>query len=38
VLEALEDVGGAMIVTADHRACETMIDPDTDGAHTAHTI
>ncbi|WP_138924785.1 2,3-bisphosphoglycerate-independent phosphoglycerate mutase [Sulfitobacter sp. BSw21498] len=38
VLEALEDVGGAMIVTADHGNCETMIDPDTGGAHTAHTL
>ena len=38
VLEALEDVGGAMIVTADHGNCETMIDPETGGAHTAHTL
>ena len=27
VLPALEDVGGAMIVTADHGNCEVMIDP-----------
>ena len=26
-----------MIVTADHGNCETMIDPDTGGPHTAHT-
>jgi 2,3-bisphosphoglycerate-independent phosphoglycerate mutase len=26
-LEALEKAGGAMIVTADHGNCETMIDP-----------
>ncbi len=37
VLEALKKVGGAMIVTADHGNCETMIDPQTGGAHTAHT-
>ena len=38
VLAALENVGGAMIVTADHGNCETMIDPETGGPHTAHTI
>lgn len=37
VIEALEAVGGAMIVTADHGNCETMIDPVTGGPHTAHT-
>lgn len=37
VLAALEDAGGAMIVTADHGNCETMIDPETGGPHTAHT-
>ena len=36
-IEALQAVGGAMIVTADHGNCETMIDPDTGGPHTAHT-
>ena len=36
-LKALEEVGGAMIVTADHGNCETMIDPETGGPHTAHT-
>ncbi|SFS21121.1 2,3-bisphosphoglycerate-independent phosphoglycerate mutase [Yoonia litorea] len=38
VLAALEKAGGAMIVTADHGNCETMIDPETGGAHTAHTL
>jgi 2,3-bisphosphoglycerate-independent phosphoglycerate mutase len=38
VLEALEAAGGAMIITADHGNCETMIDPETGGAHTAHTL
>ena len=36
-LDALAEVGGAMIVTADHGNCETMIDPVTGGPHTAHT-
>jgi len=36
-LAALEAAGGAMIVTADHGNCETMIDPATGGPHTAHT-
>jgi 2,3-bisphosphoglycerate-independent phosphoglycerate mutase len=38
VLVALEAAGGALIVTADHGNCETMIDPETGGAHTAHTL
>jgi len=38
VLDALEKAGGAMIVTADHGNCETMVDPETGGPHTAHTI
>ncbi|MDE9449606.1 2,3-bisphosphoglycerate-independent phosphoglycerate mutase [Aliiroseovarius sp. Z3] len=37
VLAALKDVGGAMIVTADHGNCETMWDAETNGPHTAHT-
>ncbi len=37
-LAALEQAGGAMLLTADHGNCETMIDPDTGGAHTAHTL
>mgnify|MGYP002623524797 CR=1 FL=1 len=36
-LAALERAGGAMIVTADHGNCETMVDPETGGPHTAHT-
>ena len=36
-LEALNAAGGAMIVTADHGNCETMVDPETGGPHTAHT-
>lgn len=37
VMAALEKVGGAMIVTADHGNCETMWDDATNGPHTAHT-
>ena len=37
VMAALEKAGGAMIVTADHGNCETMVDPETGGPHTAHT-
>lgn len=36
-VEALAEVGGAMVLTADHGNCETMIDPETGGPHTAHT-
>ncbi|MEM1352101.1 MAG: 2,3-bisphosphoglycerate-independent phosphoglycerate mutase, partial [Pseudomonadota bacterium] len=38
VLPVLEQAGGAMIVTADHGNCDTMIDPETGGPHTAHTL
>ena len=37
VVAALKQVGGAMLVTADHGNCEVMLDPETGGAHTAHT-
>jgi len=37
-LTALQKVGGAMVVTADHGNCETMVDPATGGPHTAHTL
>jgi 2,3-bisphosphoglycerate-independent phosphoglycerate mutase len=36
-LAALDASGGAMVVTADHGNCETMIDPVSGGPHTAHT-
>jgi 2,3-bisphosphoglycerate-independent phosphoglycerate mutase len=26
-----------MVLTADHGNCETMVDPETGGPHTAHT-
>ncbi|MEM9318079.1 MAG: 2,3-bisphosphoglycerate-independent phosphoglycerate mutase [Pseudomonadota bacterium] len=37
-LDALKAAGGAMIVTADHGNCDVMIDPETGGPHTAHTL
>jgi 2,3-bisphosphoglycerate-independent phosphoglycerate mutase len=37
VVDAVTAVGGAMIICADHGNCETMIDPETGGPHTAHT-
>ncbi|MGA0616686.1 2,3-bisphosphoglycerate-independent phosphoglycerate mutase [Paracoccus sp. KR1-242] len=38
MLETLDKAGGAAVVIADHGNCETMIDPDTGGPHTAHTV
>ena len=38
VLDALQEMGGAMLLTADHGNCEMMIDPETGGPHTAHTL
>jgi 2,3-bisphosphoglycerate-independent phosphoglycerate mutase len=35
---ALSEVGGEMIVTADHGNLEMMRDPSTGQAHTAHTV
>jgi 2,3-bisphosphoglycerate-independent phosphoglycerate mutase len=35
---ALAEVGGEMIVTADHGNLEMMRDPSTGQAHTAHTV
>jgi 2,3-bisphosphoglycerate-independent phosphoglycerate mutase len=37
VVEAVTAVGGAMVICADHGNCETMIDSETGGPHTAHT-
>ena len=36
-IAALSETNGAMLVTADHGNCETMVDPNTRGPHTAHT-
>ncbi|UXU76163.1 MULTISPECIES: 2,3-bisphosphoglycerate-independent phosphoglycerate mutase [unclassified Paracoccus (in: a-proteobacteria)] len=38
MLAALDRAGGAAVVIADHGNCETMIDPETGGPHTAHTL
>ncbi|CDG40048.1 MULTISPECIES: 2,3-bisphosphoglycerate-independent phosphoglycerate mutase [Asaia] len=38
IVDAIDKMGGALIVTADHGNCETMRDPVTGGAHTAHTL
>ena len=37
VLKSAEKRGARLIITADHGNCELMIDPVTDGPHTAHT-
>jgi 2,3-bisphosphoglycerate-independent phosphoglycerate mutase len=38
VLEAIEQTGGCAIITSDHGNFELLIDPETGGPHTAHTI
>lgn len=37
VVEAIKDVGGQCLITADHGNAEQMLDPNTGQAHTAHT-
>lgn len=37
IVGATERAGARLLITADHGNCETMIDPDTGGIHTAHT-
>lgn len=37
VVEALEQVGGECLITADHGNAEQMVDPSTGVEHTAHT-
>jgi 2,3-bisphosphoglycerate-independent phosphoglycerate mutase len=37
IYQTLKPRGGAWIITADHGNAETMIDPNTGGAHTYHT-
>jgi len=38
VVKAIFDLGGNVIVTADHGNAETMVDPRTGTPHTAHTL
>jgi 2,3-bisphosphoglycerate-independent phosphoglycerate mutase len=37
IQKAVQQSGGAMLITADHGNAEMMIDPGTGGPHTAHT-
>jgi 2,3-bisphosphoglycerate-independent phosphoglycerate mutase len=37
VVEAVQQVGGVLMVTADHGNAEQMLDPTTGGPHTYHT-
>lgn len=37
IVDAVLELGGGLIVTADHGNAEQMIDPETNGPHTAHT-
>ena len=37
VVAAIREVGGEVIITADHGNSEMMIDPETKGPFTAHT-
>ncbi|MDD1793612.1 2,3-bisphosphoglycerate-independent phosphoglycerate mutase [Enterovibrio sp. ZSDZ42] len=37
VVEAIKEVDGQLLITADHGNAEMMIDPETGGIHTAHT-
>ena len=37
IADAINQMGGALLVTADHGNCELMKDPVTGGPHTAHT-
>jgi len=36
--KAVEEVGGTLVITADHGNAEMMRDPDTGEPHTAHTL
>ena len=38
ILAAIRDMGGALLITADHGNAEMMKDPATGGPHTAHTL
>ncbi|HXF66682.1 MAG TPA: 2,3-bisphosphoglycerate-independent phosphoglycerate mutase [Burkholderiales bacterium] len=35
---AMREAGGEVLITADHGNAETMLDPETKQAHTAHTL
>lgn len=38
LLDAIREIGGAAVVTADHGNAERMWDASTDGPHTSHTL
>ena len=38
IADAIQSMGGALLVTADHGNAEMMVDPETGGPHTAHTL
>jgi len=38
ILEAVQAVGGELLITADHGNAEQMFDPETNQPHTAHTV
>ena len=38
VEKAIKDVGGVLLVTADHGNCEKMVDENTGQPYTAHTV
>ena len=38
VTEAVLEVGGELIITADHGNAEQMVDPKVGQVHTAHTV
>jgi 2,3-bisphosphoglycerate-independent phosphoglycerate mutase len=38
VVAAMREAGGEVLITADHGNAETMLDPATQQAHTAHTL
>jgi len=37
-VESMQEIGGEVLITADHGNAETMRDPATEQAHTAHTL
>lgn len=37
VVEAIREVDGQLLITADHGNAEMMVNPETGGTHTAHT-
>ena len=38
IIPALDKVNGDLLITADHGNAECMVDPQTKGPHTAHTL